>query len=46
MAPQGGLSVFQAVIRKCPLLAQSGHRQVHCTCPLLTQSGHRGPQRC
>ena len=24
----------------CPLLAQSGHRLVHCTCPLLTQSGH------
>ena len=27
-------------IAECPLLAQSGHRLVHCTCPLLTQSGH------
>ena len=24
----------------CPLLALSGHRQVHCKCLVLTQSGH------
>ena len=26
---------------RCPLLAQSGHPELHCTCRLLTQSGHR-----
>ena len=25
---------------RCPLLALSGHRLVHCTCLLLAQSGH------
>jgi hypothetical protein len=25
---------------RCPLLAQTGHRLLHCTCLLLTQSGH------
>ena len=26
--------------RECPLLAQSGHAELHRTCLLLTQSGH------
>ena len=30
IAPQGGLS-----FGRCPLLAQSGHAELHCTCPLL-----------
>jgi arylsulfatase len=30
---------------KCPLLAQSGHRQFQRKCPLLTQSGH-STDRC
>ncbi len=25
---------------RCPPLALSGHKLLHCTCPLLTQSGH------
>jgi hypothetical protein len=32
---------FKTIIfERCPLLAQSGHAELHCTCPLLTQSRH------
>jgi hypothetical protein len=36
-----GMSMMRRqLIVQCPLLAQSGHPELHCTCPLLTQSGH------
>ena len=48
-APVGGSLLLELCHRpfissQCPLLAQSGHTELHCTCPLLgvkrTSHGH------